>query len=309
MKHRALILLACALPILLTGCAGRTQMSKQSKIDEKELKGPDLPTLKEALLNSATQAEKAGNYKNAVQYYAQLVEKAPDNKDYQFRLAENLRRTGEYDLASKQYETLENDPKYKIEALEGAGLSLMGKNEFERAGDKFAAVMAIDPKRWRTLNGIALLFTVKGMHDEARQYFEEAKRVAPQNASILNNMALMEALDKQYGQSIQLFQQASQMPEVDQSDRAQIGLNMAMVYAIKGDLNHAEDAARPFLNQEQLYNNMGYYAEIAGDDKMAESYLNMALTQSKTYYAKAWKNLDTLNRLRERAPSRTLKAN
>jgi hypothetical protein len=40
---------------------------------------------------------------------------------------------------------------------------------------------------------------------------------------------------------------------------------------------------------------MGLYAHLAKDDQMAKSYLNMALTESKTYYGKAWENLEAVS--------------
>ena len=39
---------------------------------------------------------------------------------------------------------------------------------------------------------------------------------------------------------------------------------------------------------------MGFYSYLAKNNELAKGYLNMALTQSPTYYERAWKNMGAL---------------
>lgn len=283
---------------------GRPVSQKDMDRILEEMKGPDVPSIDTAMIDSAEQAEKSRSYASAAQFYGQLAEKHPDKAVYTFKLADNLRKAGSYDEAVTEYKKLLEKEEFKLDAMEGIGLSRMAQGEFEEAGDMLANVMEKDGTRWRTINAIGILFTVKQMYPEARQYFAEAVAQSARNASVHNNMGLMEALDKQYDEAIRLLKEASRYTGKDESMQKQVELNLALVYAIKGDLDMAEKTARPHLSETQLLNNMGYYAHLANDDIMAKSYLNMALTASDKHYEKAWKNLETLNKLVNSAPGR-----
>jgi hypothetical protein len=73
-----------------------------------------------------------------------------------------------------------------------------------------------------------------------------------------------------------------------------LDLNLALVYAVDGKLDEAEQAATPYLTKEGLYNNMATYSNLSKHGDLAKIYLNMALTQSSTYYERAWNNLGAL---------------
>lgn len=300
-----LMLIATALCLSLAACShGRPVSQDQMKRIIEEMKGPDVPSIDTALIDSAEQAEKSRNYANAAQFYNQLAEKNPKQAVYTLKSADNLRKAGAYDEAVAQYTKLLENEEFKLDAMEGIGLTRMAQGEFEEAGDMLADVMEKDGTRWRTINAIGILFTVKQMYPEARQYFSEAIAQSARNASVHNNMGLMEALDRQYDEAVRLLKEASRYAGKDDPMRKQVELNLALVYAIKGDLDMAEKTARPHLSEAQLLNNMGYYAHLANDDVMAKSYLNMALTASDKHYEKAWKNLETLNKLVNSAPRR-----
>lgn len=296
-------LVATALCSALTACTpSRKAGNKDMQRILEEMKGPEVESVEKALVTSAKQAEDAQQYTTAMQFYKQLADKNEKNAEYRFKYAENLRKAGSFDAAIEEYEKLEDDEEYKLAALEGIGLSLMGRGEFEEAGDKLADVMAQDTTRWQTINAIGILFTTKQMYPEARQYFAEALALSPRNVAVRNNMGLMEALDKNYDEAINLLKEAGRVAGKNKKLKMQTDLNLALVYAIKGELELAEKTAAPHLKETQLLNNMGYYAHLANDDMLAKSYLNMALTASNKHYEKAWKNLETMNKLINNAP-------
>ena len=177
----------------------------------------------------------------------------------------------------------------------------MAQGEYEAAGDRFSQVMELDAKQWRTVNAIGILFTIREMYGEARQYFDEALSLEPNNVSVLNNYALMEALAKDYDASMRRFREAASAAATNANELKRVELNQALVLAIKGDLEGARQLNLKHLKEPQVLNNMGYYSHLTKDDKMAKSYLNMALTNSPKYYDKAWKNLNALDKLAGRA--------
>jgi hypothetical protein len=78
-------------------------------------------------------------------------------------------------------------------------------------------------------------------------------------------------------------------------DRKRIDLNLSLVYAVAGKQDEARAVAERYFSGPTLSNNLGLYAHLANDDEMAKAYLNMALTDSKTFYERAWDNLQTIN--------------
>lgn len=297
------VLLASALCLSLGACAHKQNLQEKdvARILE-EMKGPDVQSVDAAILESAKNAEDAHSYGAAVQYYKQLIDNKPDNHVFRLHYADNLRRTGKYDEAIVEYRKLEDKEDFSLDAKEGIGLSQMAQGEFDSAGDMLADVMEKDTTRWRTINAIGILFTVKSMYPEARQYFAEALVQSPKNVSVYNNWGLMEAFAESYDESIRLLKEANKLARSNEPLSKQSNLNLALVYAIKGDLEMAEKIARPHLTETQLLNNMGYYAHLANDDMLAKSYLNMALTASDKHYEKAWNNLETLNKLIKNSP-------
>lgn len=298
--------LVSAVSLALGACHKPPTESQKKEVDRilEEMKGPDVPSVDSALLESARDAEESRNFSTAAQYYKQLFDSSPENSVFKLHLADNLRRSGKNDEAVEIYQELLKDEEYKLDAMEGIGLGLMAEAEFEEAGDMLADVMEQDTTRWRTINAIGILFTIKGMYPEARQYFAEALVQSPKNVSVLNNLGLMEAFAEEYDAAIRELSTASKQARGDKRIRLQADLNMALVYAIMGDLKMAERTAAPHLTETQLLNNMGYYAHLADDDNLAKSYLNMALTASNKHYEKAWENLETLNKLIENTPKK-----
>jgi hypothetical protein len=110
----------------------------------------------------------------------------------------------------------------------------------------------------------------------------------------LNNAALTYAIDRQFDRSYDAFARAKRHVQGGAADMKHLDLNLALVYAVDGKLDLAEQTAAPYLSKEGLYNNMGFYSYLAKNNDMAKGYLNMALTQSPTYYERAWKNLGAL---------------
>jgi len=110
----------------------------------------------------------------------------------------------------------------------------------------------------------------------------------------LNNVGLSYATDKNYPRALEALKQASRVSKIP-SQRKQIEMNLAMVYGVSGDFDNARDVASKYIEGPALDNNLGLYAHLAKDDALAKSYLNMALTQSPTYYERAWENLDVVN--------------
>ena len=259
---------------------------------------PDVKGVNGTQEDSAKAASAAGDYRRAVEFYEQLLgtskATAAEMLRYKLGLAENMRRLGDYERALAMFEQLVRENPENLDAKEGRGLALMAMGKTVDAGRAFAEIMEKDGSRWRTLNALAILFVTKNMIPEAMAYYTEALKNSPDNPAILNNVGLSQASDRNFARAVDALQQASRLAKIP-SQRKQIELNLAMVYGVSGDLETAKEIAGKYIDGPALDNNLGLYAHLAKDDALAKTYLNMALSQSQTFYARAWTNLDAIN--------------
>lgn len=287
--------LAAAVCLALLGCSN----VMEGKIDARKyldtLEGPKVEGVQDAMVKAAEQAESQGNYRQAAQNYQQLSEKYKENVLFRLKMAENLRKSGEYEKAMALYDAALKENPGLTEAQEGRGLVLMGKGDFDAAGRVFAEIMKTERARWKTLNALGILFTTKNLMDEAQQYYREALKFSPRNPSIYNNMGLTQALDRKFDAAVDSLRQAAAFAPAEGAARQRVDLNLALVYGAAGRLPEAEQIARVYFSGPSLKNNMGLYAHLAKNDALAKAYLNMALTESKVHYEKAWDNLESLS--------------
>ncbi len=291
-------LLLMTTSLMLAGCG---QMGQQWMDPDKTFAAFDQPTVKgvnDTQEDAAKAAITAGDYRRASQFYEQLVTSGKAKPEellrYKLGLADSLRRLGENDQALAMFEQLTRENPTNLDAQEGRGLTLMALGKTVDAGRSFAEIMEKDGSRWRTLNALAILFVTKNMTPEAMAYYTEALKQSPDNPAILNNVGLSQAADRNFRRAVEALQQASRLAKTP-SQRKQIDLNLAMVYGVSGDSETAKEVASKYIDGAALDNNLGLYAHLAKDNALAKTYLNMALSQSPTFYERAWNNLDAIN--------------
>lgn len=286
--------LAILLLLGLTSCEGGMQAIDAKKV-LSNMEGPKVPTIQDTLMETAKNAEKQGDYAQAAQLYQQILEKQPNDKNVLLSLADCLRRSGDIDRALAVYDAVLQQDATMVAAKEGKSLALMSKGDFDTPGVLLAEVMKVDATRWKTLNAMGILFSVRNMQPEAQAYYLEALKYSMNNPSVLNNLGLSQALSKHFDAAIASLQQASTLTASNGGDRKRIDLNLSLVYASAGKLDEARAIAERYFTGAVLNNNLGLYAHLAKDDQLAKAYLNMALTESKTFYEKAWDNLQSID--------------
>ncbi len=308
MQKISLILL-CSTAIALSGCESTKQLFDPEKTFAS-MGQPDVKGINDTQEDSAKEAVTAGDHMRAAQLYTMLVTSGKGSKAqmarYKIGLAESLRRVGDYEKAVPIYNQVLDEDSGNLDAQEGRALVLMAQGKSVDASRAFSDIVEKDGKRWRTLNALGILFTSKNMIPEAMAYYTEALKYSADNPAVLNNVGLTQAIDKNNNRSFDALDQASRLSK-SPAQRKQIDMNLAMVLGASGDLERAREVAGKYYEGAALENNMGLYAHLAKNDALAKTYLNMALTQSPTYYERAWSNLDAVTQ--NSAPTSTAAPN
>lgn len=292
------IIIAMAFATLVFGCGAapseQSNMTASGLLDV--LKGPTITGVDDMMLASAKEAEDAKNYKRAAGFYQQVLDKKPDSIPAKLGLANALRHNNQCNDAMPQFQgILDKDPG-NADALEGKGLCQMALGDAKQSAETFTQALNADQHRWRSLNAVGILFASKGKTSEAIAYFEKAQEEDGTQIAVMNNLALAYLLDKRYDQAIETLNRAKAHLPTKSAEAARIDLNLALAYALSGDMETAQKLSAPHLTEAGLYNNMGFYAKLTKDESMARDYLNMALSKSPTYYKRAQANLDTIPR-------------
>lgn len=301
MKHHLTgVLLSAA---LLAGCDSPTvQQWLEPDKEMAKFEQPKIDSINATTEKMAIEATAAGDFKRAGQFYTQLMDSKKGTADEQYRyktgVAESARRLGEYAAALEMYDALIKERPADVDTMEGRGLALMASGRVADAGKQLADVIARDSRRWRSLNALGILFVTKNMIPEAMAYYTEALKFSPDNPAVLNNIGLSQATARHFPEAFAAFEHGVRVSR-NESQRRQISLNMAMVYGISGDLDTARSVASKYLQGPALDNNLGLYAHLAKDDTLARTYLDMALTDSQTFYQRAWENRGLLEQKAE----------
>lgn len=257
---------------------------------------PDVGGVNATIEQQAKDALTHGDVRRAGEFYQQLVNSRKgtpaDQLRYKIGYGECLRRSGQNEKALSAFEDILKSNPGNVDASEGHALTLMAQGKSTDAGREFSDIMKVDGTRWRTLNALGILFVTKGMIPEAMAYYTEALKASADNPAVLNNVGLSQAIDHNYPRALEALKQASHVAPDER--RKQVDLNLAMVQGISGDYDGARETAAKYLEGPALENNLGFYAHLAKDDALAKTYLNMALSDSATYYQRAWTNLDII---------------
>lgn len=296
MKRISLVLLTTT-AFLTVSCGQIGQQWIDPDVTFASYDQPQVKGVNDTQEDMAKEATADGDYRRAAQFYEQLVATQKGTPEqvlrYKMGLAESTRRLGNNDAALAMFEELHRENPTNLDIAENRGLVLMATGKVSDAGRAFSEVLERDPRRWRTLNALGILFVSKNMVPEAIAYYTEANNQSPDNPAILNNVGLAYAVDRDFPRAIEALQQASRVSK-NPGQRKQVELNLAMVHGVSGDLETARTVASKYYEGPALDNNLGLYAHLAKDNALAQSYLNMALSQSPTFYERAWDNLEII---------------
>jgi len=287
--------------VLLVSCNSTGSASKMSLGNLLNKGNPTTSSastiIEQAQNTEASNAAKTGDYTRAAGLYTQLASNFPANGEYLLKTADNLRLSGDTVKARGVYEQVINmtpvNASRQIAAQEGEGICFIQEGAFDQANQILTEILAKDAMRWRTINALGVSYSLTKHMKEALEYYNVALQISDNHPSVLNNMALTYALNGHLKQATGLLEQASKLAVLD-SQRKAIALNLALVYGMMGRMQEAENVSKPYLTKAAIYNNLGYYAELANNKALARSYFEKALTASASHYQKAYDNMQKL---------------
>ena len=105
---------------------------------------------------------------------------------------------------------------------------------------------------------MGIAYDYVGRPVEAQASYDRALAQSPQNPAVLNNVALSRALAGDLEGGIAILEQQTKRPTA----QAQVRQNLALLYALKGDLSKVERLASQDLPERIVKNNLAYFRDL-----------------------------------------------
>jgi Flp pilus assembly protein TadD len=250
-QWRSLFCTVCV-SILVAACVSSAgtapDADEQNKLD-----------LTRPILNAAAAALDQGDAATAATYYRGVFTHDPDNVTAAAGLIRSLRLAGGLDeaqaVAAKALKLKPDDPALLAEA----GKVKLAMGEAAAAARFLARAAAADAGDWRLRSALGLAYDRLGKYGRADQNYEAALKLSPDNAAVLNNFALSRAMANDLDGARGLAQRASAAPGAD----LRVRQNLALIYALSGDISKAADLTRRDLPPALARQTIQYYRDLA----------------------------------------------
>ncbi|WP_051242140.1 tetratricopeptide repeat protein [Stappia stellulata] len=211
--------------------------------------------------------------RQAVGYWGQAYEKAPDNRENILNYAAALRRNSQIPQAEAvlRKAVINKQSDRDIAAAYGKILAMGGK--LPEALQVIKGAQTPTRPDWRLLSAEAAIEDQMGNTNKARSLYGQALKIAPDEPSLLNNLAMSYLLAGEVKQAEEILQKAAASPKAD----SRIRQNLALSIGLQGRFQEAESVARSELDPAQANQNIAYlksmlaqrnsWAEISAAEK------------------------------------------
>jgi Flp pilus assembly protein TadD len=229
----------------------------------------------------------------ALYYYVKALEFNPKDIPALMALARLHSAQGNIEPTILAYQLILEQEPNNIDAMEGAGLTLLKINRANQAKAMLEKANELAPDMPLTLMGIAVYYDLISDFDRANEYYQKAAKLAPKSVKILNNYAYSRYLAGDLEESENIYKKL-----LRQSPKHTQGLlNYGLLQARIGKTAEALHTLKKVLTESEAYNELGYIYMMQQDYGKARRLFELAISSSPTYFERASKNLEQLKLL------------
>ena len=230
---------------VLAGCAQSDQVEKQV-------------SYKETLRDAAIVAHQSFDYEAAATHYRSLYERDPGDTEALLGVARNLRYLGSsgeaIDVMVKGIADHGQIPAFVLELAK----SQITARQFDEASETLELAAKLLPDNWDVFSTTGIFHDYVGEFDTAQAAYHAALELSPNNVAVVNNLALSLAqsgkLDDGIAILVKLLNDRKSTPHTRQ--------NLAMLYALSGDIKNAEKLARQDLPADAAVENLTTFQQM-----------------------------------------------
>ncbi len=234
----------------LLACGSSSPTSEQIKVNDRHL-------AKVALTN--------GRPESAIAIYQALLGQAPQDVELHYLLGSAYNLNDEYEMALHQLKLATDIDREAGYASRGEILREIGRAHLA-LGDSPKALIALEqasdllPYDAVTHNSLGVCYALHQAYQQARGAFQAALNIEPGSVEYRNNLALGWILDDKPQQGIDVIYPRY----LRGKSTAKLRQNLALAFAMTGDIEAAKAIARQDLTQAELERNLDFYGQWQG---------------------------------------------
>lgn len=213
-----------------------------------------------SLLQAATQSEETGGWLAAVATYRPLYERRPDDPVAAAGLIRALRNTGQLPEALRIAN--EAAPKFPQDArvIGEQGKAILASRDIPAALKTLQIAASLPNADWTIYSAIGVAHDLAGQNDAAQRAYARALEMSPDNPTVQNNLALSLALSGNIEGAIAKLEPQGIAGRTTPQTRQ----SLALLYALRGDLDRTEGLVRKDLPEKLAQENLDYYRLLSG---------------------------------------------
>ena len=213
---------------------------------------------KETIKDAAILAHQSLDYEAAAKHYSDLYKRDPGDTEALLGAARNLRYSGSIDEAIELIETgISDHGQIPAFVLELSKLQITGQR-FEEAGKTLDLAAQLLPDDWDVLSTMGIFHDYLGDFVVAQAAYTAALELSPNNVVVINNLALSLAQSGSLERGIEILAKLVK----DKKSSPQSRQNLAMLYALAGDIKRAEELARQDLPEDVVLENLSTFQQM-----------------------------------------------
>ncbi|SGZ08380.1 tetratricopeptide repeat protein [Moritella viscosa] len=203
-----------------------------------------------------------GRPDSAVEIYRRLIEASPNDIQLLYLLGRAYNQVGEHDLALHYLAKASSENRLAGHAERGDILRETGRVQLAQGQTDQAVIMLqqareLLPEDAIIQNSLGICYSLYKKYDLARSAFTAALAIEPGSLEYRNNLALGWILDDKPQKGIDVLYPTY----LRGKSTAKIRQNLALAFAMKGDIEAAKEIAKDDLTKAELANNVAYYTE------------------------------------------------
>lgn len=255
--HRSFVASLLAGAWLLSGCAGDPEAQRAAE-------GLDRPEVTRSLLDAAALAAAQNDHATAATYYRNVYARDTNNTRAAVGLMQSLRALGDLGqaraIAEQAIAAKPDDPAIVAEV----GKVRLATGNLQDAIVLLQRAVVLDGRDWKSRSALGVAYDRLGDPARAEEHYRAALSVSPDNPVVLNNLALSRAMANDLKAARELLQRAVAISRSD----VRVRQNLALVYALSGNMAQAEALTLQDLPPELARETLAYYRELANQAQM-----------------------------------------
>ncbi|MEJ2765080.1 tetratricopeptide repeat protein [Photobacterium sp. MCCC 1A19761] len=212
-------------------------------------------------------ALQSGRPESAITIYRQQLTQAPENTELMYRLGAAYNQSGDTELAlhflhraadkAGDAKAAAADTAWYGHILRELGRANLAQGDAEAAASALQQAADLLPQDAETLNALGTCRALQQDYARARTAFVAAVAVAPDHLEYRNNLAMSWILDDRPRKGIEILHPFY----LRGTSTVKMRQNLALAFAMTGDLVTARTIAKQDLNPAELTNNMDFYRQ------------------------------------------------